>query len=475
MAAFLLLNYKNWVLYGCSCSQLAPLGELYFCRHCKVPRCEDCVYSAIDSYSCPHCFESVPVGEAKNRKNRCNHCYQCPKCASTLTTRSVIVPSEVLGEQSPQKRELEAGSGSPATARSPLSGSKSPGGTKLYFLTCTHCKWNTHDVKIRDKRSPMEFRERPSPHQPRITALIAFYKEFAQRDKVEREKVKKPGRRMRSYGSLLDPSKFTSAKFVGSESPGQSRRASQLVWDDTLPEKMAAKATEDPQPPPEELYTAELKLQDTSTLKQRFMDPNYQPSSCDSFWPRPLHLTGKKFHRCKGCDHILLKAELSPSSIRFKIQQIALHTFPQVRIVEFPALEVGKPCEVLVSVTNPVNYSVTISFEPCPADVLKRVKESLVNVSLPEGNLPLTPIDDVVDLLEDLDSEIEDDPKFVHSRLPGKLILKFVVIPESAVEETKFMFLMKFTHKSTLETDKPNETSDIQVPVLVNAGRISSV
>ena len=486
--AFLSLDYKHRVLYSCSCLQLSPLGELYFCRHCKVPRCQDCVSSTIDSYSCPHCFESAPLTEARNRKNRCNRCFQCPQCASTLTTRSVIVPSEVFGDQSPQKREqthtqqltgsgspMRTGSGSPASIRS---GGvlKSPGGTKLYFLTCTHCKWSTRDVKLRDKRSPMDFKDRPSPHQERITELVAFYKEFALRDKAERDKAKKAGRRARPYGSLLDSTKFatggTAGKATGGESPSPPRRGgSQVTWDPTLPQRMAAKAEEHPKPAPEDLYTTPIELDDIPTLKQRFLDPAYQPSTSDKLWPRPLHMIGKKLHRCKGCDHILLKAEMNPTSIRFKIQQIAIHSFPQIRIWEFPTLVAGEPCQLLVSVSNPLNYSVTISFETCPSDYLKHLKDSLLSVTLPEGDFHLTANDDVADLLEDTESELEDDPKFIHSRLPGKLIFKSDMTPENVSEDSKFMFVMRFTHKSFIEADKQSE---IRVPVLVNAGRTSS-
>jgi len=472
----LLVDPKTLVVYGCSCSQMSPLGELYFCRHCKLPRCSDCVSSTIDSFSCPHCFENAPLTEAKNRKNRCNHCFQCPQCTSTLITRSVIVPSEVLGDQSPHRspRQLPQEASSPVSPRGSHSASsiKSPGGTKLYFLSCTHCKWNTRDVKMKDKRSPIDFKDKPSPHQERIAELVTFYREFSLRDKAEREKVKKT-RRVRSYGNLLDPSKFTAARMQmhGSESPTQPRRSSfQIAWD---PKKVAAQATDSPKPPPEDLYSVPLKLDEIPTLQQRFLDPAHQPSSSDEFSPRPLGLIGKKMHRCKGCDHILLKAEMNPASIRFKIQQIALHTFPQIRIVEPPKMAVATSCEVLLSATNPVNYSVTVSFEQCSPEFLMRLKESPVSVTLPSGEFVLTPNDDVGDLLEGVDgeSEIQDNPEFVHSRLPGKLIMKFVVIPDSSTEDTKFVFLMKFTHKSTVETDKQNEICTVSVPVLVNVGR----
>lgn len=468
------LHYATRVLYGCSCAQLAPLGELYFCRHCKVPRCQACVSTNIDSYSCPHCFDSFPLTEAKNKKNRCHRCFKCPQCAATLTTRSVIVPSEVLGEHSPQKRDTDT-QASPtlpqrSAAQSPGS-YKSPGGTKLYFLSCSHCKWSTREVGMRDKRSPSDFKEQPSPHRERVAELVSFCHEHALHDRAEREKSKRSGRRAsaRMYGSLLDPSKF-SLRGGGPTSPSPSRRG-QLVWDPSLPRRVAAKANPSPEPAPEELFSSTVNLEEVPTLEQLFLDPVHQPSSTCHFSPRPLHLVGKKLHRCKGCDHILLKAEINPSSIRFKIQQMALHAFPQIRILEPPALKPEQPCEVLLSLNNPVNYAISVSFSDCPANFLRQLKEPLTPVSLPEGEFALTPSDDMSDLLEgDADSETEDNPQHVHSRLPGRLVMKFSVEPEATSEDTRFIFTLKFTHKSTLE-DKQNEMCNIEVPVLVNVGR----
>ena len=474
------LDLQNRVLYSCSCSQLSPLGNLYFCRHCKVPRCQDCVFSTIESFSCPHCFEAVSIAsEVKSKKGRCNHCFQCPQCSSTLTTRSIIVPSEVLSpDQSPViiKREGPASTSPqiPPRSGSIASSLKSPGGTKLYFLSCSHCKWSTRDVGIKDKRSPIDFKDRPSPHQARIAELVAFYKEYALGDHAEREKAKKPphGRRQRSYGSLLDPSKFTSRTSVsgGSEkSPPTPRRGStQITWDSSLPEKMAAKAISEPQPPPDTLYSQEIDLSEIPSLDQRLIDPVFQPTSSADLWPHQLFLVGKKLHRCTGCDHILIKAEMNPGSIRFKIQQIAWHTFPQVRIVENPNLEIGKESELLMSFVNPVNYAVTISFQECPPEVLKTIKETITPVSLPSGQFMLTPNDDVGDLIDgDQKDEIEDDPKFVHSRHPGKLILKFRLTPENILESIKLMFQMEFSYKSTVEADKNNMEDTVKVPLLV--------
>ena len=346
---------------------------------------------------------------------------------------------------------------------------KSPGGTKLYYLTCAHCKWSSRDVDIKDQRSPIDFKDRVSPHQERIDSLISFYKDYALHDNMEMERAQKPlgGRRSSRYSSLLDTSRFM--KLSGSsDNPTSLRRGSLNVWDPKRPATMAAKAG-DPKPPPEQLYTTTVDLNTVPTLEQQLRDPLFQPKSLKDLWPKQMLLTGKRLHRCKGCEHILIKAETNPGSIRFKIQQIALHTFPQVRILEFPRLVAGEQSEVLLSISNPVNYSVTVSFKACSDEILKRVKENLTSVCLPEGEFTLAPNDDVGDLIDGENEllETDDNAKFVHSRHPGKIVLKFYVTPEVVLESTKFAFVMKFDHRSTLEPDKENEPYALKVPVLV--------
>lgn len=467
------LNLADRVLYSCSCSQFLPIGELFFCRHCKVTRCPDCVSTTLESFSCPHCFETASLGggiasDLKMKKGRCNHCFQCPQCASALTTRSILKPSEVLGDQTPQKQEpSKSPSTPPKVGKSP--GMKSPGGTKLYYLSCAHCKWSSRDVGIKDQRSPIDFKDRVSPHQERIDSLIAFYKDYAFHDNMELERSQKPisGRRFSRFSSLLDTSRFS--KLTGGADSTTSLRRGSLNWDPKRPEKMAAVASGDPSPTPKELYTTPIKLSTIPTLEQQLRDPLYQPKSLQDLWPRQMLLTGKKLHRCKGCEHILIKAEPNPGSIRFKIQQIALHYFPHVRIKEFPRLVAGEESEVLLSVSNPVNFAVTLSFKPCSEELLKRVKENLAATSLPEGEFMLTPNDDVGELIDE-DNDSTDSPdteRFVHSRLPGKLVLKFRVTPEVVSESTKFAFVMKFDHKSTLDSDKENELHSIEVPLLI--------
>ena len=450
------INQQDRVLYACSCFLLSPLSELYFCRRCKVPRCQECVASAVDNLSCPHCVDNAQV-EAR-KKNRCGRCFQCPQCSNTLTLRTVMVSNEGTSDQTKPQSGTETTSSSDVS-KSTI-GSRSPGGTKLYYLACSYCRWSTREGNIKDKRSPLDFKERASPHQKQIDDLISFYKEFANKDLMEREQVKKPLRRVKSFTGSLDSTKYIASKVQESEVAAGIKR---IGVDSSLLCKVAAVSTI-PEPLPDDMYTATVNLKNITTLEQRLLDPAYQPAICSDLWPKPVHLVGKKLHRCKGCEHILIKAEFSPTSIRFKMHQIALHSIPQVRIAQLPTA--GVPCEIIISASNPSNYAMDISFFECPTEILGHMKEKPVQVELPVGNFVLTPSDDVGDALEsteDIDAKMTS--SFIHSRAAGKLFLKFKIISEG----TSIACMLKFPYKSPVE---PFELCNIEVPVVIRIGKL---
>ena len=485
MAGVFSLDYKNMVLYVCSCRKTVSLDEMFFCRHCKVPRCNDCVSTVLDGSSCPHCFENVAQADAKAKKNCCNHCFRCPLCASSLTTRSITVPTE---PSSPQKSVSEptvdpetAGKGSspnpPRAVRSLRAGHsggslRSSGGTKYYYLSCTHCRWTTRDVAIKDKRSPLDFKDRVAPDQERVSQLLAYYKDLELREKAEKERSKKiQTRKARSFASLLDTSKIRSQV----ASPSISFHAMTDSKETSKFTDVASQAT-DPSPPSDDLYTTPLVLEGVTRLDQRFLDPAQLPCLVSELWPRPLQLQGKKLHRCKGCEHILLKADISLASIRFKIQQMAFHCFVRVRLLKWPQLKLGEPSEVLLSFSNPLNYPVTLSFSQCQESTIKHLKEKTFPCALPEGRYTLTGNDDVSDVLSDEGaSSIEEDPKYVYTRQLGKVVLRFAVTASTFDRDTKMVFVMRFTHKPIQTTgDSDANVTELELPVLVNCGHQSA-
>ena len=478
------LDFKNYVLYVCSCSQKVAIDDLYFCHHCKSQRCNDCVSTVVDNscVSCPHCFEAVPQADTRNKKNKCSHCFQCPLCGSTLTSRFVVVANEVVehtspdksttndtaqtGEKdktpSPEKRSSIAVS-SPHTTpqkssklkRASYSGSslKSPG-TKFYYLSCTHCRWSTRDVKISDKRSPLDFKERSYPGQERFAELISYYKTLDSFDRTLREQTRKQqsGRKIRNFSNLLDTSKL------------KKDLSSRNSTDPTSSQKTVA---EDPEPLSDDFYTLPVSMETVTTMAQRFRDPIRQPASTDELWPRPLPLIGKTLHRCRGCDHILLKADVNLNSIRFKIHQLALFTIPRIRVVHLPKLSLEDPSIVPVSFTNPLNYPLKLSFEPYPN--MKRLKEKICFPVIPDGEFVLTDNETIDDVMDDEGATNDDDSTFVLSREPGRLVLKFGVLAESFDIDSKIAFVLRFSYKSAIDS----EEDELEIPVLLNCGHMA--
>uniref|UniRef100_A0A914VCX7 Dynactin subunit 4 n=1 Tax=Plectus sambesii TaxID=2011161 RepID=A0A914VCX7_9BILA len=133
------------VQYLCSCGHWESLCRLYFCRHCSVLRCRECVTHEVDSMYCPSCLENMPSGEARVKKNRCGTCFECPVCSMTLAVRatSVLPPgmAKAAGESS------AASSSEVSTA-----GGATP--TKAYYLLCNSCRWSTRDAGIPDQNAP---------------------------------------------------------------------------------------------------------------------------------------------------------------------------------------------------------------------------------------------------------------------------------------------------------------------------------
>lgn len=419
--------------------------------------------SAVDNLSCPNCVDNGPVIEAR-KKNRCGRCFKCPQCSNTLSLRTSILSNEGANDQT----KLQSGetTSSPDVSKSTI-GSRSPGGTKLYHLACSYCRWSTREVNIKDKRSPLDFKDRTSSHQKQIDDLISFYKEFANKDWMEREQVKKPLRRVKSFTTSLESTKYNALKLPDSELLANIKHAGSISTGSSLSETVAAIPTI-PDPLPDDIYKTAINLGNITTLEQRLLDPTYQPTFCYELWPRSVHLIGKKLHRCKGCEHILIKAEISPTSIRFKMQQIAWHSIPQVRITQLPKGDA--PCEIIISVSNPSNYAMDISFSECSSDLLSHLKEKPVKVILPVGTFVLTPSDDVGDALESTDdADVKTVSSFIHSRTAGKLFLKFKIADEESNDRVNIACMLKFPYKSSVE---PFEMCYIEVPVVIRTDKL---
>lgn len=323
------------VLLTCSCSALSPAARLYFCRHCIKLRCPLCVSHEVDSYYCPNCLENMPSAEAKVKKNRCANCFDCPSCGNTLSTRAtaVAIQAEKGGDDA---KAMQA--------------------KKVYYLACGFCRWSSRDVGIEDKSvASGAWQEQESPATKRVNILVEYYRQLAQKEKVEREKKKLTKRRnfmhlSDKFGlSSLTKRKSSLSYLTASFGP----KGKELV-DEDVNLKNPSEAVEEVETLPEEFYNKPLILEKVPNLSQRLCQPDFQPGAIGDLHPRHKHLLAKRSQRCRECEHNLSKPEFNPSSIKFKIQLGAVHYVPMLKISSVPVLKFGKESQVTLSLTNPV-------------------------------------------------------------------------------------------------------------------------
>ena len=466
----LALEYKRYVLYVCRCSRLVGIESLYFCRHCKLLRCMDCVSVQIDGtcISCPSCNDSVPQTDAKAKKFRCTHCYQCPMCTTPLATRFVQLPSTAPSKSESAPDTSDGGDTAPPdTALTPKtskrlsltpSSLKSPGSTKMYYLFCTSCYWMTREVDIPDKRSLLDFKEKPHPFQDRYKTLLTYYKDLDLYERVSSQNLSRQvsGRKPRPFSSLLDTSKYKKETEV--------QRTVKQVSSVALPAK-------DPVRLPDTYYTEPVDVSGLVTIEQKLLDPSHQPTHIKDLWPHPLPLISRKTIRCRGCDHILLKPDVNVNLVRFKIQHVAIQVLPRIRLINVPKLSLGELSLVPVSITSPVSYNMSISFKQVAS--FKNLKEILCPSIVPEGSFILKSLDDTSDLLDDSNQSVSsaaDQSDYVLSSEPGRIVLKFGVIPSRDDIDTKIGFEVVFTYEPLIEADRDPGVTELTVPVIINCG-----
>ncbi|GAA6065527.1 dynactin subunit 4 isoform X1, partial [Tachysurus ichikawai] len=126
-----------------------------------------------------------------------------------------------------------------------------------------------------------------------------------------------------------------------------------------------AQALDEVEPLPYDYYTRPVNLTDVTTLRQRLLQPDFQPAGASQLHPKHKHLLMKRSLRCRKCEHNLSKPEFNPTSIKFKIQLVAVSYIPEVRIMSIPNLRHMKESQVLLTLTNPVESITHVSLFTC--------------------------------------------------------------------------------------------------------------
>lgn len=312
-----------------------PLCRLLYCRFCNDLRYynSDLIQVEVDSHYCMHALDNVPTTEAIMKKNRSRSYWQCPACPSVLTQKQAWVI-----EENPEKPE-------------------EPFQRKTHFMQCPFCHWSTRDLGIPDAPTAGSWPEKENLNQSRINELYEYTKQLSlqqasfSKSKASRKITKVAGRIGGFSPMLLNYSMRDDGnakkKPIELENP-KTRTLEEL---DDLPEE----------------YLSEdgLDFWKTTSLKQRFDQPEYQPELTKDLYPRRLTMGVKRSLRCRQCDHNLLKPEFSPSSIKYKMHLIATSFIPEIRLFKPSVFSTDKlSANVYLTVTNPTHSSMNIILLP---------------------------------------------------------------------------------------------------------------
>nr|KAF6479638.1 dynactin subunit 4 [Molossus molossus] len=400
----------------------APLSQLYFCRYCSELRSLECVSHEVDSHYCPSCLENMPSAEAKLKKNRCTNCFDCPGCMHTLSTRATSISTQLPDD--PAKTTMK----------------------KAYYLASTG-----------------GWQEPENPHTQRMNKLIEYYQQLAQKEKVERDR-KKLARR-RNYMPLAFSDKYGLGTRL--QRPRAGATISTLAGlslkegEDQKEIKIEpAQAVDEVEPLPEDYYTRPVNLTEVTTLQQRLLQPDFQPICASQLYPRHKHLLIKRSLRCRKCEHNLSKPEFNPTSIKFKIQLVAVNYIPEVRIMSIPNLRYMKESQVLLTLTNPVENLTHVTLLECDEGDPDNIN-STAKVVVPPKELVLAGKDAAAEYDELAEpQDFQDDPDIIAFRKANKVGIFIKVTPQREEGEVTVCFKMKHDFKNLAAPIRPIEESD---------------
>ena len=436
------------VNYTCACGKSMPLIYLFFCKYCVTLRCPKCVSHEVDSYYCPHCLENIPSAEAKSMKNKCTSCLECPNCTNILQVRSAQVPMV--------RRE----------------GGKVKGFgqfKKVYYLHCSFCFWTTRDINQTDRSATSGPWIDPAIEDTWMFSIINYYRHLIQKEKVEMEKRKRQ-RRGSFLGSLgisdklLPFAKLRSSFSMNLTGSGQ--------YDENILKNFApVEAEEDTEPADEKYYSTPGEAYNYASIASRIQQPGNEVYYACDLKPNCMHLMVKRSQRCRECEHNLSKPEFNPSSIKFKIHQIALRFVPRFRIVKVSNLQADTFIKVHFSLTNPTEYNLPVEFLPLPEDHPYHSKIT-AELRLPQKELILAARDDTAQYEDNITNDFEDDPDIVVARRMNKLTFVVHVKALSATGDVKIGFQLSYKYKSMTPSIRPDEQKspeDISVMPCITA------
>ncbi|XP_044757994.1 dynactin subunit 4 isoform X2 [Coccinella septempunctata] len=340
------------VKYPCSCGHLKTLQQLFFCRYCSQLRCSFCVTHEVDSHYCGKCCENLPSAEAKLKKNRCVNCFVCPSCYHELSTR--VATKTSAEELKSYKRS--------------------------YYLSCLCCRWSSRDIGLPDQAAATgSWPKRESVHANRIQDIINMHRGIQEKEKLEKEFFKK--KQKEKIISYTDKTGITAAalrKRIGlpEDKPLMKPKNTVKMVTPSIAEENIYDFNED-------ILTKAINIMELTSMEQRLLQPDLQPSELSKIYPIQKMLSIKRVLRCRSCDHNVSKPEYNPNSIKFKIQLFALYHVPEIRIVTVEPLRAGKPCELILKFTNPTQHQMAVALFSYDT-VIETTNNPIIDVDSPK-------------------------------------------------------------------------------------------
>ncbi|KAL5018889.1 hypothetical protein ScPMuIL_004611 [Solemya velum] len=420
-------------------------------QHCLKLKCSECLLNEVDSHYCPMCLENMSSSEAKLKKNRCGNCFDCPSCGHTLTTRATnvaISDPDDPGKSTPKK---------------------------MYYMACGFCRWTTRDVAIDDKTvASGGWEDIENTHAKKIQSLLDYYHELALNEKAERERKKYVRRRSHLYyaASMDKYGMVTVAvkKKIGAMSNVSIKENEETTTQITTEEKIS-----DFPALPDDFFTTPLELSKVTTITQRLASPEFQPTITNDLYPKRKHLLIRKSMRCKECEHNLIKPEMNPLSIKFKIQLVIMHHIPEVRLMAPMEFRFKKELKVVLLLINPVVHNTTVSLLPVDKE---SDSFSTAKIELPKKEVVLARRDDaaIYDDATQMHQEFKDEKNVVAFRKANKLGVIIKVTPLIQEGDVKVSFVLRHDYRNTavvlpMENQEP-QISWLQHRIFLNLGRI---
>ncbi|EDM14546.1 dynactin 4, isoform CRA_d [Rattus norvegicus] len=314
------------------------------------------------------------------------------------------------------------------------------------------------------------WQEPENPHAQRMNKLIEYYQQLAQKEKVERDRKKLARRRNYmplafSQHTIHVVDKYSLGTRLQRPRAGASISTlaglSLREGEDQKEVKIEpAQAVAEVEPLPEDYYTRPVNLTEVTTLQQRLLQPDLQPVSASQLYPRHKHLLIKRSLRCRKCEHNLSKPEFNPTSIKFKIQLVAVNYIPEVRIMSIPNLRYMKESQVLLTLTNPVENLTHVTLLECEEGDPDNIN-STAKVVVPPKELILAGKDAAAEYDELAEpQDFQDDPDIVAFRKANKVGIFIKVTPQREEGDVTVCFKMKHDFKNLAAPIRPMEESD---------------